>query len=371
MVTGSHNPPEYNGLKIVVGGETLAEEAIQNLRQRIESGQLRQMLAEDEAPTMQHARVIDDYIQEVAGQIRISRGLKLVVDCGNGAAGMVAPKLLRTLGCEVVELFCEVDGRFPHHHPDPSQPENLKALIAAVTSEGADLGIAFDGDGDRLGVVDDRGNIVWPDRQLMYYAVDVLREHPGATVIYDVKCTANLERVIRNRGGEPLMWRTGHSLIKAKMRETGAVLAGEMSGHFFFRDRWYGFDDAIYAAARLAELLAKQSVSSSTAFGRLPDGVNTPELRVDLPEGQQLAFMERLAEKVSAEGQDRFPQATITTIDGVRVDLEDRWGLVRASNTTPCLVLRFEGIDRAALKRIQGEFRELLADVDPSLALPF
>ncbi|WP_269724263.1 phosphomannomutase/phosphoglucomutase [Nitrosococcus watsonii] len=360
MLTGSHNPPDYNGMKIMLRGETLALEAIQALRRRIE--------AEDYtrgAGDLQTVDVVPDYIERVTSDVKLTRPLKIVVDCGNGAAGEVAPRLFRALGSEVSELYCEIDGQFPHHHPDPSQAENLEDLIAKVKATGADLGLAFDGDGDRLGVIDSQGHIIWPDRQLMLYAMDVLSRHPGATILYDIKCSRHLDQVITEYGGSPLMWKTGHSLIKAKMRETGALLAGEMSGHLFFKERWFGFDDALYAGARLLEILAADTRSSGEIFAALPNGVSTPELRIEMAEGEHFQFMEKLLH------QAEFPEAAVTTIDGLRVDFEEGWGLVRPSNTTPCLVLRFEANDAEALERIEDNFRRLLLEVDPSLILPF
>ncbi|RKZ37988.1 MAG: phosphomannomutase/phosphoglucomutase [Gammaproteobacteria bacterium] len=362
MVTGSHNPPQYNGLKIMLGGETLFGNAIMSLRERIEKGDLA-----DGEGTVQSMEVVDDYVRRITEDIPVALGgsLKIVVDCGNGIAGAVAPKVLKALGHDVVELYCDVDGSFPNHHPDPSQPDNLQDLIRTVQAEGADLGYAFDGDGDRLGVVDGKGNILWPDRQMMLYARDVISRNAGATIVFDVKCTSRLPKVIEKLGGKPLMWKTGHSFIKNKMKETGALLAGEMSGHIFFKERWFGFDDAIYAAARLTEILVGLKQPPADIFAKLPTGVSTPELRLDLEEGKHMAFMERLL----AEAQ--FADGKPTTIDGLRVDFADGWGLVRASNTTPCLVLRFEGDNAEALNRIQEGFRGVLLGLDPDLNLPF
>ena len=360
VVTGSHNPPDYNGLKIVIDGETLSGESIQSLRERIEAANF--ISGEGSVETV---NVVPDYIERIRGDIDIPRSLKVVVDCGNGVAGGVVPQLLEGLGCEVTELFCEVDGNFPNHHPDPSKTENLKDLIAAVRENQADLGLAFDGDGDRLGVVSADGNIIWPDRVLMLYAMDILDRNPGGLVIYDVKCTRFLDAVIREHGGEPLMWKTGHSFIKAKIKETGALLAGEMSGHIFIKERWYGFDDALYAAARLLEILGKQERPSTAVFADLPDSVNTPELNVPMQEGEPPVFINRLLENAHFEG------ATISTIDGLRADFEDGWGLVRASNTTPVLVLRFEADNEAALARIMGEFRRVMLQANADLSLPF
>ncbi len=362
-VTGSHNPPDYNGFKIVVGGQTLAEGAIQDLYQRIADG----ALASGGGGGLRQVDVAPDYIEKIVSDVLAERRLKVVVDCGNGIPGAIAPQVLEGVGCEVVPLYCDVDGNFPNHHPDPSDPHNLQDLILAVKSSGADLGLAFDGDGDRLGVVTRSGEIVYPDRLLMLFARDVLSRQPGATVIYDVKCTSHLKGQILDAGGSPLMWRTGHSLIKAKMRETGAELAGEMSGHFFFKERWYGFDDGIYAAARLLEILAGdlQGRSAEQIFATLPKSVSTPELKVELAEGEHYRFMDRLRQ------QANFEDASLITIDGVRADWPDGWGLVRASNTTPVLVLRFEADDATALKRIQQVFRQQLLAVDSGLKLPF
>ncbi|MDD2767887.1 MAG: phosphomannomutase/phosphoglucomutase [Methylococcus sp.] len=360
MVTGSHNPANYNGFKIVLAGQTLAGEDIQKLRQRIETGDFRSGEGKIERRSL-----LPDYLKRVVADIQIGRTLKVVVDCGNGVAATVAPQMLRALECELVELFCEVDGNFPNHHPDPSKPENLEALIAAVKREAADLGVAFDGDGDRLGVVDSAGNIIWPDRQMMLFAADVLSREPGADIIYDVKCSRHLAGHILRHGGRPMMWKTGHSLIKARMKETGALLAGEMSGHVFFKERWYGFDDGIYACARLVEILSADPRPTAEIFAELPDSVNTPELGVRLQEGENLAFVDKM--RALAD----FRDAKITDIDGLRVDFADGWGLVRASNTTPSLVIRFEADTAEGLARIQQRFRELLLKVRPDLDLPF
>jgi len=360
MVTGSHNPPDYNGFKIVVQGRTLAEDDIQALYRRIVEGRYTSGRG-----GLERADVVADYVERIASDVRVSRRLRLVVDCGNGIAGAVAPQLYRTLGCEVIELYCEVDGQFPNHHPDPSLPENLVALTRAVQEHAADLGLAFDGDGDRLGVVASGGTIVWPDKVLMLLAMDVLSRNPGATILYDVKSSRHLERIIADHGGQPVMWKTGHSLIKAKMEETGALLAGELSGHIFFKERWFGFDDALYAGARLLEVLSLDHRTSARVFSALPESVATPELRVTVREGEQGRIMERLAAGA------KFPGARLTTIDGVRADFGDGWGLVRASNTTPCLILRFEADDAEALRRIQELFRRELLRIEPSLELPF
>lgn len=361
MLTGSHNPPDYNGIKIMLAGETLYGEAVQALYQRV----LQQDYVEGEGDYDQ-SDISESYLQKLTAAVSLARPLKVVVDCGSGVAAVTAPELLTRLGCEVIPLYCEVDGHFPYHHPDPNQPQNLQSLITAVREHKADIGLAFDGDGDRLGVVSCQGQIIWPDRLLMLYARDLLSRHPGAVVIYDIKCSRNLGRVISEYGGQPEMWRTGHSLLKARMQERGALLAGEMSGHIFLKEGWFGFDDALFAAARLLQLLAADKRDCAAIFAELPDMVNTPELHVDMPEGEHYALMERLLETVQ-----RFEGAQVTTIDGLRVDYEDGWGLVRASNTTPTLVLRFEAEDEAALKRIQHEFKILLRQLEPNLLLPF
>jgi phosphomannomutase / phosphoglucomutase len=362
-VTGSHNPPDYNGFKIVVGGETLSEGAIQDLYQRIAGN----ALEKDGKGSLRHVDVVPDYIERITSDVQTERPLKLVVDCGNGIPGAVAPQVLEGIGCEVIPLYCEVDGNFPNHHPDPSDPHNLEDLILSVKQTGADLGLAFDGDGDRLGVVTRNGEIIFPDRTLMLFARDVLSRQPGATIIYDVKCTGHLKGQILDAGGSPLMWRTGHSLIKAKMRETGAELAGEMSGHFFFKERWYGFDDGIYAGARLLEILAGdlEGRTPEEIFATCPKGVSTPELKVEMSEGEHYRFIEKFRETAN------FGDATLVTIDGVRADWPDGWGLVRPSNTTPILVLRFDADNEPALRRIKDVFRSQLLAVDPSLKLPF
>ncbi|HET8941947.1 MAG TPA: phosphomannomutase/phosphoglucomutase [Rudaea sp.] len=362
MVTGSHNPPDYNGFKIVLGGETLAEDAIQALYTRISE----QRLSSGNGG-LQTMDVAQDYLERITGDVMVEHKLKVVVDCGNGIPGMLAPEVLEGIGCEVLPLYCDVDGNFPNHHPDPSEPQNLQDLILSVKQMNADIGLAFDGDGDRLGVVTASGEIIYPDRVLMLFAKDVLTRNPGAAIIYDVKCTGKLQPLILQAGGSPIMWKTGHSLIKAKMRESGAELAGEMSGHFFFRERWYGFDDGIYAAARLLEILASdpEERSPEEIFDSLPKGVSTPELKIAMTEGEHYRFVEKFREKSSFEG------ARVTTIDGVRADWPDGMGLIRASNTTPVLVLRFDADTDAALARIQDTFRTQLLAIDPKLKLPF
>ena len=368
MVTGSHNPPEYNGLKIVLAGQSLHSEAIQDLRRRMEEDDLDAGQGVRGQGGLRSREVIEDYLRRIREEIPAVSGpkaRKIVIDCGNGVAGDVAPRLFRALGHEVVELYCDVDGDFPNHHPDPSVPANLRDMIASVRENEADLGLAFDGDGDRLGVVDGDGTIIWPDRQMMLFAGDVLANRPGAEIIFDVKCSGLLAEHIEKLGGRPVMWKTGHSLIKTRLRQGRAPLAGEMSGHIFFADRWYGFDDALYAAARLVEILTGLGEPSSRVFAQLPVAKSTPELRLAVGEGGQSRLVEALL------AGDHFADAKRTTIDGLRVDFADGWGLARASNTEPSLVLRFEGVNDDALERIEEEFRRALLAIDPSLKLPF
>ena len=350
MVTGSHNPPEYNGFKIMIAGETLSADKIQNLYSRI----LNQQFSSGSGSSTS-INIDQDYMDTIKSDIDLDRELNIVVDCGNGVAGNIAPKLFESLGAKVSKLFCLVDGRFPNHHPDPSNPENLEDLIKEVVDTGADLGLAFDGDGDRLGLVDNNGNVVWADRQMILYSRDVLSRIPGAKIIFDVKCSSLLPKDISEHGGEPIMSRTGHSFIKNKLKETDAELGGEMSGHIFFNDRWYGFDDAIYTGARLLEIISKTDKTCAEIFAELPDSVSTPEINIHFDEqGQQHDAMKVLSNSVD------FPGSEINTIDGVRVDYENCWGLVRASNTTPCLVLRFEGNNKEALKSIKNQFKDWL-----------
>jgi phosphomannomutase/phosphoglucomutase len=360
MVTGSHNPPDYNGLKMMLAGDTLAGEAIQRLRARIDNDDFAAG-----AGGYGQSDVTSAYFDRITGDIELVRPLRIVVDCGNGVPGAFAPELYRRLGCKVRELFCDVDGAFPNHHPDPSQPENLADLMNALATGEEELGLAFDGDGDRLGVVTKRGKIIYPDRQLMLFAADVLSRNPGAQVIFDVKSTRNLFSWIDAHGGRPLLWKTGHSLIKAKMKETGALLAGEMSGHVFFKERWYGFDDGMYAGARLLEYLSRRP-DIDAEFARLPDSVNTPELQIRLKEGENYALIAKLQRSARFEGARE-----VITIDGLRVEYADGFGLARASNTTPVVVLRFEGDNQAALHRIQEDFRRVLSAAAPQATLPF
>jgi phosphomannomutase/phosphoglucomutase len=360
MITGSHNPPDYNGLKMVIAGDTLSGEAIQALRKSCEEGVF--AAGAGHHSTTDVAQV---YLDRIASDVTLKRPMKVAVDCGNGAAGIIAPALFRRLGCEVEELFCDVDGNFPNHHPDPSQPENLSDLIAALRRGDAEIGLAFDGDGDRLGVVTRGGHIIFPDRQLMLFAREVLARNPGAEIIYDVKCTRNLAPWISAHGGRPCMWKTGHSLIKAKLKETGAALAGEMSGHVFFKDRWYGFDDGCYAAARMLEILSAEA-DASAILDALPDALCTPELQLKLTEGENYRLIAELQKTAQFPGSQQ-----VFAIDGLRVEYADGFGLARASNTTPVVVLRFEANDSAALERIQSEFRRILLAAKPGAQLPF
>ena len=359
-VTGSHNPPDYNGLKMVLAGETLAGEAIQALRLRIEQGDL----ASGQGSYVER-EIAGDYVSRIVSDVKIHRPMKVAIDCGNGVAGAIAPALYRKMGCEVIELFCEVDGTFPNHHPDPSVPKNLQDLIRTLQTSDAELGLAFDGDGDRLGVVTKSGKIIYPDRQLMLFAKDVLARNPGALVIYDVKSTRNLAPWIERHGGKPLLWKTGHSFVKSKMRETGALLAGEMSGHVFFKERWYGFDDGLYAGARLLEIVSREA-DPGALLESLPDAVSTPELQIKLKEGENYALIDKLQQSAT------FTDAReVIRIDGLRVEYADGFGLARSSNTTPVIVLRFEANDEAALKRIQEDFRRVITAVKPDAVLPY
>ena len=360
MVTGSHNPPDYNGLKMMLAGDTLSGDDILALRKRIEVGDLT-----TGGGAYRTEEISEAYLDRIVGDVKLKRKMRIAVDCGNGVPGAFAPELYRRLGCEVEELFCDVDGTFPNHHPDPSQPENLKDLIAALARGKSEIGLAFDGDGDRLGVVTREGKVIFPDRQLMLFAADVLKRNPGAEILFDVKCTRNLAPWIREHGGKPVMWKTGHSLIKARMKQSGVLLAGEMSGHVFFKERWYGFDDGMYAGARLLEYLSGVP-DIQAAFDALPDSVNTPELQIKLAEGENYALIDKLQKTA------RFPTAReVITIDGLRVEYEDGFGLARSSNTTPVVVLRFEATDATALKRIQEDFRRVLQEARPGAQLPF
>jgi len=360
MVTGSHNPPEYNGLKMVLGGETLAAESIQSLRLRLENDDL----VHGVGSYWKH-EIAETYFQRITSDIKLARPLKIAVDCGNGVPGMYAPELYRRLGCEVLELYCDVDGTFPNHHPDPSVPENLQDLINTLKTTDVEIGLAFDGDGDRVGVVTKDGSIIYPDRQLMLFAADVLSRNPGGRIIFDVKCTRNLAPWIKQHGGEPIMWKTGHSFIKGKLKETGALLAGEMSGHIFFKERWYGFDDGLYAGARLLELLSNQPDINVTLHA-LPDAVSTPELQIKLKEGENYDLIAQLQKTARFDKPER-----VITTDGLRVEYKDGFGLARSSNTMPVIVLRFEADNEAALKRIQKDFSRVILQTKPDAVLPY
>ena len=369
-VTGSHNPPDYNGLKMVLAGQTLYGEMIQDLRRRIASASALRPIGNfshgaGSRGSVRHADVRAAYLERIVGDVKLARPMKIVIDCGNGVAGAIAPELFRRLGCEVIELFCEVDGNFPNHHPDPSKPENLKDVQRALRKTDAELGLAFDGDGDRLGVVTKDGEIIYPDRQLMLFAADVLTRNPGAQIIYDVKCSRWVAESIRYQGGKPLMWNTGHALIKTKLQETGAPLAGEMSGHMFFKERWYGFDDGLYAGARLLEIVSRWP-DANWPLKHLPNAISTPELNIKMNEGEPHALVAKL------QKSGKFPTAReLNTIDGVRAEYADGFGLARASNTTPVVVLRFEADTKKALKRIQQEFKAALEAAWPGISTDF
>ncbi len=360
MVTASHNPGHHNGFKIVLDGKTLTSQGIAALRTRI---QKRHFVKG--AGKQIDVDIVQDYKDFVLKQIQLKRRLKIVVDCGNGVAGKIAPDLYRKLGCEVIELFCEVDGRFPNHHPDPTIPENLSDLIDTVKNTSSDIGLAFDGDADRLGVVTNTGEIIWPDRQMMLFSMDLLSRLPGSDIIFDVKCSRHLPEIIKKHGGNPIMWRTGHSVLKAKLFEINAPLAGEMSGHIFFKDEWFGFDDGIYVGARLLRIISKQDKSASEIFASLPNSINTPELKLPMAEEEKPIFMQKLIQQAD------FGEAKLITLDGLRVEFQHRWGLIRSSNTSPYLILRFEADTESELKRIQDIFRTQLLKVDNTLTLPF
>jgi phosphomannomutase/phosphoglucomutase len=362
MVTGSHNPPDYNGFKMVLAGEAIHGEAITGLYDSI--------VAHGSGDAAQRGGysthdIRQAYIDRIVGDVKIARPIKIAVDCGNGVAGAFAPELFRKMGAQVIELFCEVDGTFPNHHPDPAHPENLQDLIKCLRETDAEIGLAFDGDGDRLGIVTKDGQIIFPDRQMMLFAADVLSRNAGAQILYDVKCTRHLAPWIEKHGGQPLMWKTGHSLVKAKLRETGAPLGGEMSGHIFFKDRWYGFDDGLYSGARMLELLTRVA-DPSAVLNALPIASSTPELHLHLKEGENFALIDKLRADAT------FPSSeSINGIDGLRVEYPDGFGLARSSNTTPVVVMRFEAETPQALERIQGEFRKVILAAKPDAHLPF
>ncbi|MFZ6746158.1 phosphomannomutase/phosphoglucomutase [Undibacterium sp. JH2W] len=360
MVTGSHNPPDYNGFKMVLAGEAIYGDAIQALYQTILNKDFKQGDGSYRTHDIKAA-----YLERIIGDVKLARPLKIAVDCGNGVAGAFAGELYRGMGCEVIELFCEVDGTFPNHHPDPAHPENLQDLIRCLQTTDAEIGLAFDGDGDRLGVVTKDGQIIYPDRQLMLFAEDVLTRNPGAQILYDVKCTRHIAPWVKARGGVPLMWKTGHSLVKAKLRETGSPLGGEMSGHIFFKDRWYGFDDGLYAGARLLELVSRVADMTAT-LNNLPQSTSTPELQLQLAEAENFAIIAAMQVNANFPGSDE-----IITIDGLRVEYPDGFGLARSSNTTPVIVMRFEAENPEALTRIQGAMKQAVLAVKPDAVLPY
>lgn len=359
MVTGSHNPKNYNGFKIVLDFTALSEQALQQIYQLTQTQQFHygegQVISQN---------VINAYIDTIVQRVKPTRTFKIVIDSGNGIAGEIAPILYKKLGCEVISLYCDVDGNFPNHHPNPSAIENLQDLIKTVQEEKADLGLAFDGDGDRLGVVTAQGEVIWPDRQMILFSKDVLTRHPGATILFDVKCTRHLTKAITDAGGVAHMVRTGHSFIKTAIKNTGAILAGEMSGHIFFKENWFGFDDGLYVGARLIELLARQE-NLSQVWKNLPNSLNTPEINIPIHDNEKFIFMEKLLRTAD------FPDANIITIDGLRVEFPDSWAIVRASNTTPCLVVRFEAQDEKSLRNIQQRIAQALLAVEPKLPIPF
>ena len=367
MITGSHNPPDYNGFKMVLGGAAIYGEQIQALRERI----MQKNFANAQVAQRTEYNIFPEYLQRIVGDVKLKRPIKIAVDCGNGVGGAFAGRLFRELGCEVEELFCEVDGTFPNHHPDPAHLENLQDLIQNLKTTDNEIGLAFDGDADRLGVVTKSGEVIFPDRQMMLFAKDVLSRNPGAQIIYDVKCTRNLATYVQAAGGVPLMWKTGHSLVKAKLKETGAPLAGEMSGHIFFKDRWYGFDDGLYTGARLLEILSAEA-DLTTALTDLPNAICTPELQMPCAEGEAFTLLDKIKAKVATGHQSLFESAeSVNTIDGVRVEYADGFGLARPSNTTPIVVMRFEADTQAAIERIQAEFKQVVLSVKPDAQLPF
>ena len=366
MITGSHNPPDYNGFKMVLGGSAIYGEQIQGLRERI----VAKKFTSGQGTRSEH-NIFPEYLQRIVGDVKLKRKMKIAVDCGNGVGGAFAGRLFRELGCEVEELFCEVDGTFPNHHPDPAHLENLQDLIKNLQTSDNELGLAFDGDADRLGVVTKNGQVIFPDRQMMLFAKDVLSRNPGAQIIYDVKCTRNLATYVKQEGGVPLMWKTGHSLVKAKLKETGAPLAGEMSGHIFFKDRWYGFDDGLYTGARLLEILSSEQDPNAT-LEQLPNATCTPELQMPCAEGEAFTLLDKIKAEVAKNAQATFETAeSVNTIDGVRVEYADGFGLARPSNTTPIVVMRFEADTQAAIERIQAEFKKVFLAVKPDAQMPF
>ena len=360
MVTGSHNPADYNGLKIVLGGKTLVSSDIDILFDLVASYKKVEGVGQEV-----YVNIIDEYVERIVSDIKLKRPLRVVVDCGNGIAGATIPRVITNLGCEVIPLYCDVDGSFPNHHPDPSIEANLSDLREAVFAYNADIGLAFDGDADRLGVVTNEGEIIWPDRLMMYYAQELLQRNKDATIVYDVKCSSHLAEFIEHLGGIAKMCPTGHSIVKQVMKEEKALLAGEMSGHLFFKDRWYGFDDALYSACRLLEILSNSSLAASEQFALIPNSTNTPEIKIPIIDEEKFMFMKRFSDEA------KFSNARLITIDGLRVEFNHGWGLLRASNTTPCLVARFEAQDDKSLREIQDLFKVQLKLLDKNLMIPF
>jgi len=362
IVTGSHNPKNYNGLKIIMDGHSLAGEEIQNIYNHIVSNKF---LKSKNLGTLENLKINDKYIERICGDIKIKKKLKIAIDAGNGVAGPQALNVYKNLGCDVINLYCDIDGNFPNHPPNPNDPKNLNDLIEIVISNKCDLGIAFDGDGDRCIIIDNLGNILWPDRQMMLYSSDVLSRNKNSKIVFDVKSTKLLPDYIKKNNGIPVMCRTGHSFIKMKMKEIDAILGGEMSGHIFFKERWYGFDDGIYTGARMLEIISNQNLSSSELFSSLPSLCSTPELNIFVKkDGAQHDFMKKFVNNA------KFSNATMSKIDGLRVDYENGWGLIRASNTMPCLVMRFEAKTETELYRIQEKFREEISKIDSTLEIP-
>jgi phosphomannomutase/phosphomannomutase/phosphoglucomutase len=360
MVTGSHNPADYNGIKMVLAGKTLTQNEIDILYRLHKSGE-----RTPGSGTEINQNVIQEYMSRIESDIHLKRPFKVVVDCGNGIAGTVIPKVIANLGCEVIPLYCDVDGRFPNHHPDPSIETNLADLKASVAAHKADIGLGFDGDADRLGLITDKGEMIWPDRLMMFYSRNLLRRNPGATIVFDVKCSSHLEQEILAAGGVAKMCPTGHSIVKSVMKQEKAILAGEMSGHLFFKDRWYGFDDALYSACRLLELLSESDLSVSEQFTLIPNSINTPEIKIAIEDDSKFDFIKQFSQLA------RFPDAKIIAIDGLRVEFANGWGLLRASNTTPCLVARFEATDEDNLERIKSIFKQQIQLINAELDVPF
>lgn len=352
MLTGSHNPKEYNGMKMCLNGQTLFDESIQALYQLIQQGNF----SAATPGSVKHVSIIDTYIQAITNSVHLNRPLKIAIDCGNGITGALAPDLFKTLGCEVIALYADVDGNFPNHHPDPSKFENIQELKTCVQKNHCDIGLAFDGDGDRLGVITARGEVIWPDRQMILFAGDVLNKHPGAKIIYDVKCSQTLPQAIKQAGGIPIICKTGHSFVKNAIKKENAALAGEMSGHIFFNDDWYGFDDGLYAGVRLLKLISAHP-DAMALFNELPNTFNTPEINIPVEDDKKFEIIQQFIARAD------FPGGEVNTLDGLRVDFPDGFGLIRASNTTPNLVLRFEGHTQDSMERIRGMFMSILAQL--------